>query len=385
MARTITINIITIWVWSSVIDDVVWFVFVHMCLYLYTVLVVYAHLFNMFMCTCIDAYLVLLTYVHIYVYCINEPLCIDTAHHHTYVYIYSYIVFSYLYPLPCITSTWHNGQEYMEPYYRAHRPQVPGASTARWCFGEWQTSCGSLIARLCVWVEFCKKEPMNLAWHPLLLTPAYHPWTWRRAGSTTKFAPNGFLGFQIWKKCYQTYVKSLQGSIATIWYNYFVLLDWYSGLHNILNNNHHHHKGWFSGWMFPIFAVGVFLVVVDEVFCYCVTLIHVKHVEPMDQSMWAIITDWKITFNILVVWFTPRHAWCHMVFEFDTSDENCRNHKTLAEEDMLGKITKIASAAHGATVAKRFFQRFSLFLGMHWEKLCNLQDMEIQEIWWKVK
>ena len=30
---------------------------------------------------------------------------------------------------------------------------------------------------------------------------------------------------------------------------------------------------------------------------------------------------------------------------------------------MLGKITKIASAAHGATVAKRFFQRFSFVFG----------------------
>lgn len=81
----------------------------------------------------------------------------------------------------------------------AHRPQVPGASTVPWCFGEWQTSCGSPIARLCVWGSLCKKGPMNLAWHPLLLTPAYHQWTWRRAGSTTKFAPNGFSGFQIWK------------------------------------------------------------------------------------------------------------------------------------------------------------------------------------------
>ncbi|CAL1128802.1 unnamed protein product [Cladocopium goreaui] len=85
----------------------------------------------------------------------------------------------------------------------------------------------------------------------------------------------------------------------------------------------------------------------------------------------------RVNYKVRPKW----HAWCHMVFEFATSDENCRNHKTLAEEDMLGKITKIASATHGATVAKRFFQRFSLFLGMHWEKLCNLQDMEIQEIW----
>lgn len=54
---------------------------------------------------------------------------------------------------------------------------------------------------------------------------------------------------------------------------------------------------------------------------------------------------------------------------FATSDENCRNHKTLAEEDALGKITKLSGAVHGATVCKRFFQRFSLFLSMHWQRL----------------
>ena len=34
---------------------------------------------------------------------------------------------------------------------------------------------------------------------------------------------------------------------------------------------------------------------------------------------------------------------------------------------MLGKITKLASAVHGGTVCQRFFERFRLFMGMHWE------------------
>jgi len=58
-----------------------------------------------------------------------------------------------------------------------------------------------------------------------------------------------------------------------------------------------------------------------------------------------------------------------MIHALDKSDENCRNHKTLAEEDMLGKITRLASACHGATVVTRFFQRFGLFMALHWDKI----------------
>ena len=65
-----------------------------------------------------------------------------------------------------------------------------------------------------------------------------------------------------------------------------------------------------------------------------------------------------------------------MILNLTKSDENPRNHKTLAEEDMLGKITALAAACHGATVVKRFFQRFSLFLSMHWEKLRELPKLE---------
>ena len=35
-----------------------------------------------------------------------------------------------------------------------------------------------------------------------------------------KVRPKWFLGFPNMEKYYQTYVKSLQGSIATIWYNH---------------------------------------------------------------------------------------------------------------------------------------------------------------------
>jgi hypothetical protein len=67
--------IITIWVWSSVIDDVVWFVFVHMCLFIYSFSCLCTYMFNMFMCTCIDAYLALLSYVQLYtyMYIVNKP------------------------------------------------------------------------------------------------------------------------------------------------------------------------------------------------------------------------------------------------------------------------------------------------------------------------
>ena len=64
-----------------------------------------------------------------------------------------------------------------------------------------------------------------------------------------------------------------------------------------------------------------------------------------------------------------RHAYCHMVHSLQHSDENTRNHKTLAEEDALGKLTRLASACHGATVVQRFFQRFGLFLSMHWDNI----------------
>ena len=51
------------------------------------------------------------------------------------------------------------------------------------------------------------------------------------------------------------------------------------------------------------------------------------------------------------------------------SGENSRQHKTLAEEDMLNHVTKLASAVHGASVVPRFFQRFQLFLSLHWDNI----------------
>lgn len=73
----------------------------------------------------------------------------------------------------------------------------------------------------------------------------------------------------------------------------------------------------------------------------------------------------RVNYKIRPKW----HAWCHMVHELQYSDENCRQHKTLSEEDMLGKLTKLASAVHGASVISRFFQRFCLFLGLHWQRI----------------
>ncbi|CAL1144846.1 unnamed protein product [Cladocopium goreaui] len=61
------------------------------------------------------------------------------------------------------------------------------------------------------------------------------------------------------------------------------------------------------------------------------------------------------------------HAYAHMIFDLQFSDENCRVHKTLSEETMLGKITKLAAQCPGSNVLERFFQRFCLFLAFHWE------------------
>ena len=65
----------------------------------------------------------------------------------------------------------------------------------------------------------------------------------------------------------------------------------------------------------------------------------------------------------------PRHAFAHLVLGLRSSNENVRNHKTLAEEDMLGKLTTLASSCPGSNVLQRFYQRFNLFLAMHWERI----------------
>ena len=74
-------------------------------------------------------------------------------------------------------------------------------------------------------------------------------------------------------------------------------------------------------------------------------------------------------FNIMEL--ELRHSWCHIIYDLKDSDENPRNHKTLAEESMLGKLTKLASAVHGGTTCKRFFERFKLFLAMHWQNIAK--------------
>lgn len=47
---------------------------------------------------------------------------------------------------------------------------------------------------------------------------------------------------------------------------------------------------------------------------------------------------------------------------------------------MLGKVTKLASSCHGKTVIARFFDRFRLFLTMHWQKLGGLPTEQIHEV-----
>ncbi|CAJ1352888.1 unnamed protein product [Effrenium voratum] len=65
------------------------------------------------------------------------------------------------------------------------------------------------------------------------------------------------------------------------------------------------------------------------------------------------------------------HAWAHLVHGFAHSSENCRNHKTLAEEDMLGSLCKIATACPGSNVLQRLYQRYNIFVAMHWEHIIN--------------
>lgn len=72
------------------------------------------------------------------------------------------------------------------------------------------------------------------------------------------------------------------------------------------------------------------------------TFQHVMHTQNISQSS------------------NPRHAWCHLVLDLKTG-ENPRSHKTLSEEDMLGKITKLASAVHGGTVIQLFLTGFGCF------------------------
>ena len=77
----------------------------------------------------------------------------------------------------------------------------------------------------------------------------------------------------------------------------------------------------------------------------------------------------------------PRHAFAHFVVDLQFSDENCRAHKTLSEETMLGKITRLSSQCPGSNVLERFFQRFNLFLAFHWENIMASDD-DIAEADW---
>lgn len=68
----------------------------------------------------------------------------------------------------------------------------------------------------------------------------------------------------------------------------------------------------------------------------------------------------------------PRHALDHMLMQLRSSDENSRQHKTLSEETMLGKITDLAAMCPSGTqtgILPRFYQRFCLFLSFHWETI----------------
>ena len=75
----------------------------------------------------------------------------------------------------------------------------------------------------------------------------------------------------------------------------------------------------------------------------------------------------RVNYKIRPKW----HSFCHLVFGLQTSDENSRGHKTLAEESMLGYLTRLASACHGRTVVTRFYQRYGLYLAIHWDNIAK--------------
>ena len=77
----------------------------------------------------------------------------------------------------------------------------------------------------------------------------------------------------------------------------------------------------------------------------------------------------KDPLKVPVVSLYPRHPFAHLVYDLQFTDENCRNHKTLSEESMLGKIAQLALNCPGSNVLQRFFQRFCLFLAMHWDTI----------------
>ena len=103
------------------------------------------------------------------------------------------------------------------------------------------------------------------------------------------------------------------------------------------------------------------------------------------NRLWEDTYNWNLCryetfyydrFNIMEL--ELRHSWCHIIYDLKNSDENPRNRKTLAEESMLGKLTKLASAVHGGTTCKRFFERFRLFLAMHWQ---NIAKSDLSKGW----
>lgn len=83
-----------------------------------------------------------------------------------------------------------------------------------------------------------------------------------------------------------------------------------------------------------------------------------KVFEPLGFENLKAKTLWKTLF-----WTTMacRHALDHMVMDLRVSDENCRQHKTLSAETMLGKITDLAAMCppgSQCSILPRFFQRF---------------------------
>ena len=91
----------------------------------------------------------------------------------------------------------------------------------------------------------------------------------------------------------------------------------------------------------------------------------------MIASLWGLITNFSGPAQ-------PRHAFAHLVVDLQVSDENCRTHKTLSEETMLGKITRLASQCPGSNVLQRFFDRFNLFLAFHWQNIIT-SDNDVAE------
>lgn len=114
-------------------------------------------------------------------------------------------------------------------------------------------------------------------------------------------------------------------------------------------------------------------------FLYCTDVPELRIPDKQDRclesGMTSLTAYWRLSHHN---WVSRRsnykmrpkwHPYSHMVHDFQYSDENPHNFKTLMEEDFLGKITDLAEMCPGKNVLERLYQRYKIFLAMHWREI----------------